>query len=149
MPERLRGVTGEGLLGTGTFLLDVRETTPGAFEASAWFCVLFLPLVPRGAWTLRAERPGFGRLAWEPQSFDLMREATRPPEARGMLAAWGRALAVLVGALAPAAWTFLRIEQTGVLPAIRLVIAVLVPLYVAARLDYSLVRVRRARDASA
>lgn len=142
MGEPLRGVTGEGPLGTGTFLLDVRETSAGTYEAAAWLCLLFLPLVPRGVWTLRAEPEAFGRPLWQPRSFALTREAIRPLAVSRMLAAWARAVAILVGAFAVAAWTFLRIEQTGVLPAIRLVVGVLIPLYVAARLDYSLVRVR-------
>lgn len=142
MDEPLRGTTGEGLLGTGTFLLDVKEGAPDRHEAAAWFCLLFLPLLPRGVWTLRGAGAGFGQFAWEPRRFELVREARRPLGLLPMLRAWGRAAAILAGSLAPAAWTFLRIEQTGVLPAVRLVIAVLVPLYVAARLDYALVRVR-------
>jgi hypothetical protein len=142
MGASVRGVTGNGLLGTGTFLLHVRETSPGRYEACAWFLLLFLPVFPRGTWKLRVEQAGFSRLRWEPQSHELLIEGTRATEPRRMLATWGRALAILLAALAPAAWTFLRIEETGVLPAFRLVASVLLPLYVAARLDYALVRVR-------
>lgn len=146
--DRFRAATGEGLLGTGTFLLGVRamgsHEREYEYEAEAWFLVLFVPLLPRGVWRLRSSDPQLGALRWEPRCFDLVRHGARPIEPRGLLARWGRSLAILGAALAPAAWTFLRIEQTGVLPAIRLVGSTLLPLYAIARLDYALVRVRRA-----
>jgi hypothetical protein len=145
MDDRLRGSTADGPLGVGTFLYDLRPAGDGEYQAASWFAVLYFPLVPRGLWTLRLDNQNAAleKLIWEPRSFELVRSERRPLEARALLRTWARALVVLALAVAPAWWTFENIEQTGPAAAIRLVLGVLAPLYALARLDYSLVRVRR------
>lgn len=144
MAERLRATTGSGPLGTGTYLLDIRDNGDGTFGAAAWLLLLFVPVMPRGHWTLRAENAALEGMRLEPRCSEILAEGRRPLAVSELLSAWARAAVVLALALAPAAWTYLRIEHAGLWPAVRLMAAVLLPLYVAARLDSSLVRVTRA-----
>ena len=144
MTDSYQATTGRGPLGTGTFLLDVRRTGEGAYEATPWLLFLFLPLVPRVTWTLAAPAE-LQRFAWEPREVAFERRATRKIDVKHVLGVWGRALVFLVLACGPAYWTFLRIHETGLLPAIRLVAVTLIPLLAAGFLDFKLLRVRRAK----
>jgi hypothetical protein len=125
----------------------VRQTGEGSFEATSWFLFLFLPLVPRSGWSLTAPAE-LVRFAWEPRELALERRETRPIDLKRVLAVWGRALGVLVLSCGPAYWTFLRIHETGLFPAIRLVAVTLIPLLTAGFLDYKLLRVRRAKPSA-
>lgn len=147
MAERYQATTGHGPLGTGTFLLDVRPTAEGGYEATPWFLFLFLPLVPRPTWTLDAPAE-LSQFAWQPREVSFERRATRGLDAKRVLRVWARALGFLLLTCGPAYWTFLRIHETGLLPAIRLVAVTLIPLLAAGFLDYKLLRVRRAKPSA-
>ena len=147
MTDSYQATTGRGPLGTGTFLLDVRQTGEGTFEATPWLLFLFVPLVPRATWILAAPAELL-RFVWEPREVAFERSETRAIDPKRVLGVWGRALAVLVLSCGPAYWTFLHIHETGLWPAIRLVAVTLVPLLTAGFLDYRLLRVGRARPAA-
>ena len=144
MTDSYQATTGRGPLGTGTFLLDVRRTGEGTYQATPWFLFLFLPLVPRSIWTIDAPAE-LQHFAWEPREVAFERRETRPIDARRVLGVWCRALAFMVLSCGPAYWTFLRIHETGLWPAIRLVAVTLVPLLTAGFLDYKLLRIRPAK----
>lgn len=103
--------------------------------------------MPRSTWSLAAPAALLS-FDWEPREVAFELRETRPLDMKRVLGVWARALGLLALSCGPAYWTFQRIHETGLLPAIRLVAVTLIPLLTAGFLDYKLLRVRRAKPSA-
>jgi len=138
MSERVRLATGGGPLGTGVFLLGRRVAGAEAWEARAWVCFLFVPLVPLWAAKFHGpcERP-FGE-SWEVERSGL-EQAPRVDIGRTYALAAGIFLAML----APVVLAWWTIDVTSLPQALRVVIGSSVPILVLLWRDARTPRVQR------
>jgi hypothetical protein len=137
MSERVRLGTGGGPLGTGVFLLGRRGAHAEPWDARAWVTLLFLPLVPLGASRFHgpSERP-------TGESWEVDRTPLEAP--RGdVLQTYGGAAGLLLLAVAPVAFAWWTIHQTGLLQALKVVIGASVPILVLMWRDAKTPRVLR------
>lgn len=124
MGDRVRLCTGRGLLGTGVFLLGRRAAGADAWEARLWVTALFVPLVPlhHARFHGPAEMPAG-------ESWDI--ERTRLESQPGDLwKTYAGAVGALGLALAPVAFAWWTIPQTGFLQALKVVVGASSPVLV-------------------
>jgi len=99
MTRAVRLSSGEGPLGTGVFLLRLRDMQDHKLEGQAWLLIAFLPIAPRGRVGL-AEKPGpqagagHGRLYDEEGPLPL-----RPGDAATTYARGAAGLAFVLGCM--------------------------------------------------
>ncbi|HEY6552822.1 MAG TPA: hypothetical protein VI669_05680 [Vicinamibacteria bacterium] len=125
MRDRVRLSTGGGPLGTGVFLLHRRGDGTEAWEARAWVCLLFVPLVPLRAARFNGPRERPLGESWEVER-SLLEAAPRGDVGRTYAAAAG----LLLATVAPVAWAWWTIDVTTLPQALKVVIGSSVPILV-------------------
>jgi hypothetical protein len=137
MVDRVRLSIGSGPLGTGAFLLGRHAVGSDVLEARVWLTLLFLPLVPLRA--ARLEGP-IDIAAGETS------EVAFAPRERSRGDVWGtyaRALGLVLLTLAPLAYAWRTIHQTGLLQALKVVVGTGIPILVLMWRDLRTPRVGR------
>ena len=125
MNDRVRLRTGGGPLGTGVFLLGRRPAGDDAWDARPWITFLFLPLVPLRASRFHGRSEGPAGETWE-----VERTPLEAPPRGDVLQTYGAAAGLLLAAVAPVAFAWWTIHQTGLLQALKVVIGASVPILV-------------------
>jgi hypothetical protein len=125
MSERVRLRRGGGLLGTGVYLLGQRAAGADAWDARAWVSLLFVPIVPLQAARFRGPSEGPTGEPW-----DVERTSLEVPSRRDVGKTYGAAVGLVLLTLSPVGLAWWTIHQTGLLQALKVVMASSVPILV-------------------
>ena len=112
-------------MGTGVFLLGRRAAGTGVWEARAWVSLLFLPLVPLKAARFQGPSAGPDGEPWE-----VERTPLETPRTGDVWKTLGGAVGLLLLALGPVVFAWWTIHETGLLPALKVVVGSAAPILV-------------------
>jgi len=135
MTERIRLRTGHGPVGTGVFLLGCRRAGADEWVARCWVCCFFLPILPLRAARFHGPASGTIGEGWE------VEQRTVEAQHGGVGRTYAVAVGALLLALAPVAYAWWTIHQTGLLQAFKVVGGAAAPILVLMWLDTRIPRI--------
>jgi len=127
-PRRQQEAPSARWCGTGVGLIDYRAVGRGQYEATRWFTLLYLPLIPGPTWIIRprgSTTVDIGVAVMTSHSFDFLGEKDTPPLRVLRTYVVGFLSATLVlGPLALVLWSFNELSPDS---SLSLTLAALVP----------------------